>query len=57
MLRRRGTISGILKERREMERLKEKKELKAALSTTDEGYSIFERSLLGRTIQDKSTDE
>ena len=34
-----------------MERLKEKKELKAALSTTDE------RSLLGRTIQDKSTDE
>lgn len=40
-----------------MERLKEKKELKAALSTTDEGYSIFERNLLGRTIQDKSTDE
>ena len=40
-----------------MERLKEKKELKAARSTTDEGYSIVERNLLGRTIEDKSTDE
>lgn len=43
--------------RREMERLKEKKAFKAALSTTDEGYSIFERNLLGRSILDKSTDE
>lgn len=41
---------------REIERLKEKKALKAALSTTDEGYSVFERNLLGRTIQDKSSE-
>ena len=42
--------------RREMERLKEKKALKAALAATDEAYAIFERNLLGRSIRDKSSD-